>query len=557
MTDFVGQWETRIRDALAWRRRVAHEDKWDSWLKQYRVEFPQGILAVPVAYSYIRTMVPRIYLRNPRVMVTPRRPEFVAHAIVVEAVDNWLLDELGLKQEMKLAILDALLFGYGVLKIGYDSQFGFIPEQAVEEDYETVTQEGEKSGSRVEYSVKVKPGMPWALRVDPRDIVLPKDWNRREDVPWIAHRVVRPLADIVEDIKYYEKARKELLRGVQDLDGEVRELWEIRDLKNRAIHVICDNQVLLSEDDDLQIEGLPFVFIVFNEDPRSPYGISDMRVIDLQQKEMNDLRTLIQRHRRLSLLKILARRGAIDEDEAAKLFQEEIPSIIWTEDEPGAAMQVVGHNIPPSLRAELEYVRSDMREALGYNVNVAGEFVPRTKTATEVLTVQQAVNLRTDERRDVVADALAQVVRKWNQLIFRFWTDQKVIKVTGFPAGSEAWVAYTGEELRGEYYLSVSPESSIPPSRALRHQQAMQIFQALNGDPLIDQTLLRKMALRQFEWLGPEAMSLVKPHAPPPPPTQTPTGGPQRPPGRGPLQGSPEIDMRGGRAALWEELGGE
>jgi len=549
-------WEDRIRQALAWRRKLAHEDRWDEWLKQYRCEFPKGIVAVPVAYSYLRTMLPRIYLRNPRVMVTPRRSEYIAHAIVLEAVDNWLIDELGLKSEMKLAILDALICGYGVLKIGYDSEFGFIPVQAVDEDYETVTQVGEKKGTKVEYTVKVKPGMPWALRVHPSDVVLPKGWTRRDSVPWIAHRVVRPLADIVDDIKYYRKARAQLASKVEAEDeDQLVELWEIRDFKNRMIHVICDGILLLSEEDDLQIEGLPFVFIVFNEDPKSPYGISDMRVIDIQQAEMNDLRTLIQRHRRLSLLKFLAQKGAMSQEEAGKLLAEEIPTIVWTDSEPGVAVQPLQHQIPPSLRQELEFVRADMREALGYNVNIAGEFVPRTKTATEVLTVQQAVNLRTDERRDVVADALALVVRKWNQLIFKYWTDRKVIKVVGVKAGSEAWVSYTGEELRGEYFVSVSPESSIPPSRALRHQQAMQIFQALNGDPLIDQVLLRKMALRQFEWLGPEALALVKGEQEAPMQTLAQTLQSMAP-GR-PMMQEPETDLRGGRAALWEEIGGE
>lgn len=548
-------WEDRIRKALAFRRKAAWEDRWESWLKQYRVDFPRNIVAVPVAYAYLRTMLPRIYFRNPRVMVTPRRPEYIAHAIVVEAVDNWLIDELGLKQEMKLAVLDALLFGYGVLKIGYDSKFGFIPEQAVEEDYETVSQVGSKGG-RVEYAVKVKPGMPWALRVHPRDVVFPAGWTRRDDVPWIAHRVVRPLADVVEDMKYYRKARGELAKKVSKDDEDVLvELWEVRDFKNRTIKVLCEGIVLLEEEDVLQIEDLPFVFIVFNEDPESPYGISDMRVIDLQQQEMNDVRTQIQQHRRLSLLKLLARKGAIDEEEVAKLLSGEMPTVVWTESEPGVAIQPLQHQIPPSLRQELEFIRADMREALGYNINVAGEFIPRTKTATEVLTVQQAVNLRVDERRDVVADALSNVVRKWNQLIFKFWTDRKVIKVVGVKPGTEAWVTYTGEELRGEYFLSVNPESSIPPTRALRYQQAMQLFQALNGDPLIDQVLLRRMALRQFEWLGPEAMALIKPEAqeqPMAPKLASVLS--QASPGRPPME-EPETDIRGGQGAVREWLG--
>ena len=100
-------------------------------------------------------------------------------------------------------------------------------------------------------------------------------------------------------------------------------------------------------------------------------------------------------------------------------------------------------------------------------------------------------------------------MRKWNQYIFNLWTTERVVEIAG-PEGAQGWVSYTGEQLKGEYFLKVDPESGLPTSRGLRYQQAKELFQIFNQDPLVDQIRLRQQVLRQYEWIDPAARLLMQ-----------------------------------------------
>jgi hypothetical protein len=71
------------------------------------------------------------------------------------------------------------------------------------------------------------------------------------------------------------------------------------------------------------------------------------------------------------------------------------------------------------------------------------------------------------------------------------------------------WISYTGEQLKGEYFLRIDPDSGMPVTRTLRYQQAKEIFTMLNGDPMTDQMMLRKILLRPTEWIDPSYSLLV------------------------------------------------
>ena len=123
--------------------------------------------------------------------------------------------------------------------------------------------------------------MPWALRVMPEDIIVPWGSYDMDSLPWVAHYILRPLEDVQEDQKYNKEKTKELKgtrspdkggrekpqfrpRDQKDKDVTFAELWEVRDLKTKQILVFCEDQLLMSVDDVLQIEGLPYEFIQFN-----------------------------------------------------------------------------------------------------------------------------------------------------------------------------------------------------------------------------------------------------------------------------------------------------
>lgn len=521
--DFATEWELKIKKADQYIEKYSTRGNWPDYKKYYRGEWAVDILPVNRVFSFGRSMVPQVYFRAPRVTITAKRPEFVWHARVVEAIDNWLIGELMLKETLKNGSLDAYLMGTSPIKIGYDSEFGYIPDLALDENSGTATEFGRKDGSRIEYRTNVKSGMPWALNCNPEDIIVPPGYRTASSLPWIAHRVYRPLEDVKQDQKYRNTSelsgtkRENLIKqsnrafGRGEGDETVYcELYEIRDTKTGEIIVISEGTTLLRDKDWVAIDGLPYEFITFNPDPDFFWGIPDVKIIENQQLELNEIKTQEKKHRQLALIKFLYKKGALTKEQLNHFLSGEVgPAVEISDDNIMSAMQILQPHVPPDFGILEKRIDENMRQSLGFSANQMGDFSPyHGKTAAESMIVNQANELRGNERKDIVGDVLVNIVRKWNQLIFKYWTSEKVIQIVG-PSGQQYWVEYTGDQLTGEYLMTMDPESGMPLSRGMKMEMAQTQFKTFNGDLMIDQLKLRSMLLRQYDWVDPDSSGLL------------------------------------------------
>lgn len=523
--EFVTGWMDKIRTGLEYRKRYSTETEWEDYRKMYRGQWAAGTSPVNRIFSFGRMLIPKVYFSAPRVSITATRPDLVWHAKVVEAIDNQLIRETMLKETLKRASLDGYLTGTGPIKLGYDSEFGFLPEQIIGEDSETLTQTGQKDGEKIEYRTGIQSGMPWALRCRPEDIIVPWGSGEASSLPWICHYIVRPLDDVKQDQKYKNTAdlkgtrapdmggRKKpnfKPRAFEDKDIAYAELWEVRDAKTGMIMVFCEEKLLLSQPDALQIDGLPYEFIQFNPDPDYFWSISDASILSPHQSELNDVNTQTAQHRQIALLKFLYLKDTLKGVNLEQFFSGKVgPGIEVEGDSLQGAVTVLQPHIPPDLITAKREILADMKEALGFNSNQLSGFKEGTPpTAAEAGIVQGAFEERIDERRDIVADTLVRIIRKWNQMIFSFWTQEKVVQIVS-PQGTPFWMEYTGDQLKGEYFLSVDPDSGMPVGRQMKYQVAKEMFGLFNGDQTIDQTLLRKIVLGYWSSIEPQAQNLL------------------------------------------------
>ena len=165
-------WKDRIRQGLAAQEKYGNSKDWEQWERYYL-----GQYAAPLRMNYnfalARAKVPQVYYRNPRVIPVPRQMGRDAHARVLENVDDWLVQEMALKQQLKLLVLDNFIYGIGILKFGYDSEYGFKPDAALEGELgATALSSRNEDLERIEYNANIRAGMPWVLRVAPREFVL-------------------------------------------------------------------------------------------------------------------------------------------------------------------------------------------------------------------------------------------------------------------------------------------------------------------------------------------------------------------------------------------------
>jgi len=523
--EFINTWMSEIKKGERYRTKYGNQSTWEEYRKMYRGYWDTGVFPVNKVFSYGKSLIPRIYFRSPRVSITATRPELVPHALIVESIDNWLIKTTKLKKTMKLAALHTYLCGIGPIKLGFDSEFGFLPSQSVDEDGATVTQVARKEEARqIEYNVNVRPGLPWALPVMPEDIIVP--WGARDpdDLPWICHRILRPLSDVQQDQKYrftgelngtkrasVESGQRNAFHGEGE-DLKLCELFEIRDARTGSIYVICEDKLLLTEEDALQINGLNYEFVIFNEDPEYFWPIPDVRILYPQQRELNEIRSQTSDHRKVALLKFLVIKGALAPDAAERFLSGKVgPFIEVDADSVVTAISMLQPHIPPDLSMEASLVMNDMRESMGFSENQMASFARtsgKQPTATETAEVAGSFDMRIDEKKDVMGDVLSNIIRKWNQYIFSFWTKERVAKIVG-PQGDTFWVSYTGDQLQGEYDYEVDVDSGFPVTKNVKRKFADGLRATYGGDPLVDPIALRKYHLSQYEDIAPGVSGIV------------------------------------------------
>ena len=503
-------WIREIEKGLQFRKKYAREPEWPKWRKWYRGDWPNKILPTNIYFKMIRTIVPRVYYRNPSVSITPTLPgiEQMIFAKLLERADNKLLDLMGVKQQMKRAVQLAIQFGTSVPMLGYGAQFSPTPEELT-----TAAPDGQKRmKNRVEYNSLVHPDTPWFLTAHPADIVFPDKCQTWEDARWICLMTRRSAGDLNDDPRF--PTWKDLPEGGKGsslpYDGApgrtspagVR-VWIIRDKKTQQVFALCpdgdnEKQIGYCEDDALQVDGgLPAYPLIFNIDDEVIWGVPDSQIIAPQQLEINETRTLIMRHRRIALVKFLVEQGALDPDEADKLVDDQVGGTVKVKNL-NAIRELSPAQIPTALLESEELAARDVQEILGLGTNQFGEYAPGSadRSATEANIVNQATQIRVDERRDTCADLLTSFVSDMNHVLIEHQSEEQVADIIG-PEGVPIWIKFSPAMLReGHYVVKVDPDSSLPQTKALREQHADIFYDRAKLNPLVD-----PLKLTQF-WLN-------------------------------------------------------
>lgn len=522
-------WKEEVKSGVRYRTIYGKSNDWPMYKNMYRGFWDNAVVPVNIIYAIGRSIIPQVYFRNPRVSVSAMRPGFTPQAMVLERLDNYLLKATGVKNELKSNVLDSYLCGRGPGILGYDSEFGFNPSFVIEDGEDSGLTGFNKSGNKIEYTDNVKPGMPWYLRCNPEDFIVPWGTRRWEEARWFAIRKMRPKRDVLEDPKY--KATKDLKAvyttkmegspdgsaankvqyGEHDTGGWV-ELFEIHDKRTKRVYVISlDHDDFLRNDEDfLQYADLPARVLGFNEDPDYFWWTPDTRLIQVQQLEINDIRTMAKKHRRVGLLKMLVDKS-IKQEELDKLLDENPKSVARIDVGPQGDIRKVAaflqSHVPPDLISYAAEVREDVREIIGFSRNQTGSFEAPSgrRTATEANIVRAAAMIRIDERRDILADHLESVVKGYNNIIFDNWTEKRVIDIIG-PNAQRLWVKFSGREIKGDFHYTINPEEQTPQDASTRRADSEAFMALASKVPGIDMGYVLQQWSRQFDWIDPSQL---------------------------------------------------
>lgn len=521
------QWMKRINRSLKFRNQVRDKQNWKRILDEYKGEYKvnaSGVNSPPInlVYGYVHTAIPRIYFRDPYMSINPKGGNSVTGARITELAVNYLFRELNLKNETYRLLMDVFLYGHGWFKYGYIGVMGQTQCEAPSEESEYIKDE--------EIFVSYVPYEDIAF-----DVTLSKD--PPHDCRWIAHSIIRPLAEIKNDPKYEntgalrsnittrESNGDKLADTLKDSDLDLFEFWEVHDKDTNKIYCVCDgtDKYLREDDNTYEMKGLPFSMLKFNLVPGEPYPLSDIFLIEAQILERVKLRAAQINHIKRWSRQLSIEEGAMDKEEIEK-FAQGID---------GAVTQRKKGTEPPSpiqyadIQKESfqidDLIQRDIDSVIGQNETDRGGVArTTTKTKFELQEQTQGSGVRQAQRQDKLEDFLEEVAMKVISLIKQFQTTPRYVAITGMKPEqiAEAFgqipgvqidgngIRFTKEAIQGEYDVDAKAGSTLPLNRENKVkllEGTIGMFEVLGiapGSPTsiaVAKALFRELDLKEVE----------------------------------------------------------
>lgn len=260
----LSRWKARL--SVGRQVQEPHRSDWSRFREIYTygdevasilrlIRYRTDACRVNLVSAYVRSTLPRLIYKTPKVYCSARRPGDEESAKVDTVLLNYLYRELDVWNQLRLCGLDSILFGCSFMKLGFDSEYSFDAEDAVariegsaqleamrdqireirefaglgpplrELKAKTKPFNGEQKKT-LEYNAYVVKERPWMLRVSPFDIVVDPDAKSLADAKWIAHRLVRPVNDVREDKSYTEQRERvqpEMFETAGDITGSLQQ----------------------------------------------------------------------------------------------------------------------------------------------------------------------------------------------------------------------------------------------------------------------------------------------------------------------------------------------
>ena len=512
----VESWFEEIKSGLEYRRSYGLEDQWASLESAFYEADSNKNKGPNLILSMGDTFMSSVSVPYPRINVRAERPEFIEGAKVVEYVDNFLVRKLKLTDVGETAALHAYLFGRGIVKLGYDSEFGYDPSLTLGEIGPDMTlSQFDKKGNRIEFG-GASPGMPWVKNCLPHDVIVPWGTQEIDDASSVIHRVVRLVDDVKKDRKYRNTGD---LKGVMSLESFVKsyqsvvkpyhggsfsgvakasekeakyvEIFEIHDRRTGNLIAIASGhkKKIRDVEDQMQIgSSLPFVGLAFIPRTRTFWTTPDAFYLKHAQAELLDISLQASKQRRVSLLKFLIEENAIDPAEAEKFLSSDVGAIGIIKAGFAAKDSIIPLNNVNnfSIYQDDEHIRRNAREIMGISRNQAGEFEKTgRRTATEASIVDRSSQMRSSRRFNAMRKFYTQIIEKLNQIVFTHWTSEHLAEIVG-EDNAKKWISFTGPQIEGEYALEVVFSPEDVPGEGTEKREALEMYMLLSQNPNVD-----------------------------------------------------------------------
>jgi hypothetical protein len=531
---FFGLW-SNYNDNVRNGTLSRHPRDWDPGQRQWWKREVGAELFIPMTWSTVETVVPRVIAHRPRMLVTPRplsiqAPEALArmtdaatnHQILLDAQQSELQYELILEDIAR----DGFLYGLGVAKTSWKRE-----EQTV---YKVVSHIYTGEPCLSEHR-ETKWDDPFVECIDPFNFFWDPDADSIEtselrDPPFVAEHEVLHGHDLLGPLEPpppHRRGRRQRLRvsakrtetwsarlralGLSSMEQprpDDHEVWEFHD-GDQVITVLDRQWPVQMAKNPLWHGELPFQVYRPNRVPHRMVGRGEVEPNEDLQDEINTFRTQRLDNNTLSLMQSFA-------------YSEGLVDPADVQFGPGMLIPVVGSpqeflfpiptgNISNAGFQEMAEMKGDFDRSSGISDVVTGADPSGgvSSTATGAQLVQQAATQRLElkARRlevEIVTPQCRQFIQM-NQREYALRPRQRQVPTIPTPDQPDKrfeWVSFGLAELSGEFL--VAPDGGSKANDNIPQKRAdSQAFQAFRGDPLVDQRKLTVERLAEVRYREP------------------------------------------------------
>lgn len=451
----------------------------DSIFREFYYEFK-------LAYSIIKGMLPSLVLSDPDILLTPRKKESVSKVAVAEKVINYYWPELKIKREVRKSVRDTLIYGFGVIKTGWQMKQKFSDKPVLEEDI----------GGQVTFSPNefIRDEDLFVRRVSPFLFGFDPQATSFEDTRWVGEKIIRPVADVKRDMRYEKKIRNKVggkHLGLQDViftdngmdvvgedPEQFAELWEVHDKERNLLITVSDGleePLRVIPYPFKKLEGTHYSLLDFDEIPDKITGRGLPEILKDQQRTINRIRTFQIDHVKRAVPKyVVSKQAGMKQEDIDRWANGTAQSIALVNGDARDIQLIQAAPIPPDQYRMADIAKGDMLQIAGTPPSRFGQSAGGRTSATEISTINQSEEFRLEDAKTAVEDFSADISRKMIQILVDKLSDEKIF----FIVGEENFepLQFTKSDIQGEFDFRVAAGSMAKPDRAVERQQLINLL---------------------------------------------------------------------------------
>jgi len=471
----------------------------------------------------IRHEVAKMTKQRPVFTVTPRTgdQQDVEATYLAEQMLEYQWTHLDVREKLNRALLWSRVCGAGFLKVTWDSTAGDGFEAIVGPDGKPVPGPNgapltnvdprvisQQLGVEVQ-SKKVKQGdvsievrSPFQMFIDPIA-------ERFDEAEWVIEQSVQSKeyvqrrwnvdaeADTPANPGLIEARLGGAVQSSSSYKGvRINELWQKANKQYpQGRRVVWIKDKVLFEDKN-PYDTCPFVMFRNIEVPGRVWPTSIAEQLRGPQTELNKVKSQIAENRnRVGNPTVLASKQSIADPNSFESAMAQPGGIFYYDDNNGpnaAPAYLQAPQLPPYVLQEIDRIEQSIQEISGQHEVTSGNVPSGVTSASAINLLQEADDTRLGPAITDMEDGISKVGRKILDLVARFYTDSRTIRISGEDSSWRVF-DFKGSMLRDNTHVQVQAGSAFPQSKAAKQAalQELLTFFVQSGQPLQGRNLAK------------------------------------------------------------------